>query len=375
MKINEHAWKLHPNVVASLDLWREAHAEEVFLYQAQETAVGPNGKLVVRRALHNRLAQQPCTTALHNQLACATPACAQETRPFILGLCPAATRDMFKECVHEGTMMADGTFGALVMWMPLVSRKAEARSALNQDRYTVTTLMGMDKHKHGLPGVHIIHSSSSAATLKLAFNSLRDYLGHDVQPSFVLIDDADAEIKAVQECEWGKRGCKVALCDWHVKRSWLKALIRTLGGAENKELRGKIFDDLQALQALQARRCEHAAAMQAHALLHRRRSGAGRGAAGARCVQDPVGEHSAGLLRILQKGVALQVVALDFCLSRRGRAHHHGRIGGVPRRHQAVVHEHAASHGQPPPRLASIHHSTSHRAVLRASPRGQHARC
>jgi hypothetical protein len=59
MKINEHAWKLHPNVVASLDLWREAHAEEVFLYQAQETAVGPNGKLVVRRALHNRLAQQP----------------------------------------------------------------------------------------------------------------------------------------------------------------------------------------------------------------------------------------------------------------------------------------------------------------------------
>jgi len=125
-----------------------------------------------------------------------------------------------------------------------------AVAALNAQRFPVTTLMVIDEHHHGLPVAHIIHSSSSADTMVQVFNALRDFVGVQYQPKFIIVDDCDAEIAAIEECVWGIKGCKVALCNWHVKRAWLVNLIKKLPGKPKRDTRLEIFDALQDIQGI-----------------------------------------------------------------------------------------------------------------------------
>jgi hypothetical protein len=59
-----------------------------------------------------------------------------------------------------------------------------------------------------------MNSSAKANVTVQIFDAVRLLLGTDVQPAYIMIDDAPAEISAVQQCEWGKHGAVVALCNW-----------------------------------------------------------------------------------------------------------------------------------------------------------------
>ena len=93
--------------------------------------------------------------------------------------------------------------------------------------------MANDELDHGLPFAHIIHSSGTAATLARAFDVVAGVLGPAVQPIALLMDDADPEINAAKACVWGKKGAEVSLCNWHVKRAWIKNLITKVSGKAN----------------------------------------------------------------------------------------------------------------------------------------------
>ena len=140
-----------------------------------------------------------------------------------------------------------------------------ATAGLNAQRFPVTTLMLNDESDHGVPVAHIIHSSGTANLLTEVINALSKHVGAHLVPKFVLVDDADTEIAAVQASNWGIKGCKVALCIWHVKRAWLKNVITKLPTAKNYGKRAALYDALSNLQRVKARvrgilRCAHARA-------------------------------------------------------------------------------------------------------------------
>ena len=96
---------------------------------------------------------------------------------------------------------------------------------MNQQRFPFTTLMVMDENGHGLPFAFVIHSRSDADTYIKILDAVRDELGHDVSPQYVMIDDDAAEISAVKKCAWGRGGTRVALCLWHAQRRCVHHLL------------------------------------------------------------------------------------------------------------------------------------------------------
>ena len=104
-----------------------------------------------------------------------------------------------------------------------------------------------------IPFAHVVHSSARSDVLKPVLNSIGEHIGKDLIPKWVLVDDSDAEIAAVEASYWGLHGCKVALCVWHVKRAWLINIIKCFPGRENYNKRVEVFAALQALQAITAR--------------------------------------------------------------------------------------------------------------------------
>lgn len=90
------------------------------------------------------------------------------------------------------------------------------------------TIMVKDGTGHGVPVAFIISSSSCAEVFTNVFDKLRMHCirgGRHIQPAYILVDDAAAEIKGIENCVWGRQGARVALCTWHVKRAWLQNLI------------------------------------------------------------------------------------------------------------------------------------------------------
>ena len=129
---------------------------------------------------------------------------------------------------------------------------------MNAQRFHLSTLMIHDivsVPNVNVPFAHIIHSSGRADVLKPVINALGEHVGKDLIPKWVLVDDSDAEQAAVEAAHWGIKGCKVALCVWHVKRAWLLNVIKHLAGRANYAKRRALFTALQDLQATEARAC------------------------------------------------------------------------------------------------------------------------
>lgn len=88
----------------------------------------------------------------------------------------------------------------------------DGTNGVNKHKYALTTLMVITKSGFGIPVAWIIHSSNSAETIGKALGAVAAEMGDQFTPSVVLIDDAAAEISAVQQSEW----CASA----HVQRGW-----------------------------------------------------------------------------------------------------------------------------------------------------------
>ena len=74
-------------------------------------------------------------------------------------------------------------------------------------KYALTTLMVITKSGFGIPVAWIVHSSNSAETIRKALDALATKMGPDFQPSVMIIDDAAAEIAAVQDSQWCAHRC------------------------------------------------------------------------------------------------------------------------------------------------------------------------
>lgn len=98
-------------------------------------------------------------------------------------------------CAHRG---GDGCFAR-------VQRRAllmDATSSTNKWKYSLTTLLVITDAGFGIPVAWVIHSNDEADTLQRALDALAAKMGEQFQPSVMIIDNAAAEIKAIEACAW-----------------------------------------------------------------------------------------------------------------------------------------------------------------------------
>ena len=72
----------------------------------------------------------------------------------------------------------------------------------NKYKFCLTTVMVIDDHNRAIPVAFFIHSRQSEDVLTNFFNLLADELGGDFRPSVAIVDDAIAEINALQNSKW-----------------------------------------------------------------------------------------------------------------------------------------------------------------------------
>lgn len=78
----------------------------------------------------------------------------------------------------------------------------DATNSTNKWKFALTTLLVITDAGFGIPVAWIIHSNNEAETLQKALDALDKRMGESFQPSVMIIDDAVAEIKAIQACAW-----------------------------------------------------------------------------------------------------------------------------------------------------------------------------
>jgi hypothetical protein len=163
----------------------------------------------------------------------------QEISPFALGVLNTPALETVRKLAANGTILCDSTYG------------------MTNLHFSMTTLMVIDSHGHGLPFAFVLHSSSTADAYVNILDAARRVLGDTVTPKYIMIDDAPAEISAVGRSQWGQNGTKVALCQWHAQRSWTEALIRRVktDGRVDKTVKTQIFDQLVRIMKETARSC------------------------------------------------------------------------------------------------------------------------
>lgn len=112
--------------------------------------------------------------------------------------------------------------------------------------FALHTIMVVDARGNGLPIAWIITSSSTAATLEPVLAALIDKIRTrkpDWEPSCQLVDDDNAAINTLRAivARFGWQTGRIYLCTWHVKRAWLKNLLKHIKVGRE---RGEIFDGL-----------------------------------------------------------------------------------------------------------------------------------
>ncbi|DBB04166.1 TPA: hypothetical protein ACH3X1_013210 [Trebouxia sp. C0004] len=127
-------------------------------------------------------------------------------------------------------VLLDATFGTNHMKMPLY------------------TGLVIDEYGNGLPAFMILCQGTTqidlSAWLRALLQRVREHAA-DWMCSCIMVDDALAEINAIREV-FGPYGVLVFLCFWHVKRSWLKILIRKCPRA----VRSEMFNSLERIMLM-----------------------------------------------------------------------------------------------------------------------------
>eukprot|EP01018_Ginkgo_biloba_P035343 Gb_06155 [translate_table: standard] len=128
-------------------------------------------------------------------------------QPFILGIQSTWQLEHMVKFGKNNLIATNSTFGT------------------NKLKYPLFTLIVFDTHQNGVPIAWIISSSSSANDIQNWMEKLQSRI-HEVdpmwRPSAFMVDAATAEINAISDVF----GCRVLLCLWHVRRSWLKNLTK-----------------------------------------------------------------------------------------------------------------------------------------------------
>ncbi|MCO5555000.1 hypothetical protein L7F22_008539 [Adiantum nelumboides] len=128
---------------------------------------------------------------------------------FILGIQTRWQLEMHSKYGHNSLLAMDATFGT------------------NKYKFHLYTILVFDAFRNGVPIAWIITSSCCCSDIAKWLTKLRNrVLDHNKgwEPNAFMVDDAEAEIQALRKV-FGI-GTPILLCIWHVRRAWLKNLIK-----------------------------------------------------------------------------------------------------------------------------------------------------
>ncbi|MCO5607055.1 hypothetical protein L7F22_061247 [Adiantum nelumboides] len=152
---------------------------------------------------------------------------------FILGIQTRWQLEMFSKYGHNSLLAMDATFGT------------------NKYKFHLYTILVFDAFRNGLPIAWTITSSSCRSNIKKWLIALRnrvlDY-NKGWAPNAFMVDDAEAEIQALREVF----GIPILLCIWHVRRAWLKNLVRKV---PNPIVRADMFRQLGQIMNMRGKPC------------------------------------------------------------------------------------------------------------------------
>ncbi|MCO5587623.1 hypothetical protein L7F22_041572 [Adiantum nelumboides] len=152
---------------------------------------------------------------------------------FILGIQTRWQLEMFSKYGHNSLLAMDATFGT------------------NKYKFHLYTILVFDAFRNGLPIAWTITSSSCRSNIKKWLIALRNRVldynkGWD--PNAFMVDDAEAEIQALREVF----GIPILLCIWHVRRAWLKNLVKKV---PNPIVRADMFRQLGQIMNMRGKPC------------------------------------------------------------------------------------------------------------------------
>ena len=173
--------------------------------------------MLYQRATDDAVSVQLWTQHNQNETIFYQPQVVESSQPFVLIFFTLDMEEKLRSLGNKRTLLMDATFGT------------------NTWRYPLTTFMAIDEEGKGYPVAWALHSGEDKNTYLLILDKLAERMGPEFCPSVLLIDDSCAEIAAFQSSIWRQRGTIVALCIWHVKRSWLKKMIAVVPEKETRE--------------------------------------------------------------------------------------------------------------------------------------------
>ena len=191
-QVEQEHFILHSNDATSIKLWVEQNPESVLCYSGQK---------------------------LSNH--------GTELEPFLLGICTQWQREILAKYGNKRPLCLDATFGT------------------NQYKFSLYTLRAFDDFDNGVLTAWLITSSDAAKHLSLWMKTVIQAVRaqeQEWQPACVIIDDCDAEAKALRDAF--EQNIQIVLCIWHVKRAWLKNILKKV---RTTEQRVQLFRDLTSI--------------------------------------------------------------------------------------------------------------------------------
>ncbi|KAI5081789.1 hypothetical protein GOP47_0001532 [Adiantum capillus-veneris] len=167
-KLSIDQYQMHDNDAESVRRWCNENTLSIFIYQSQD--------------------------AMHNV-------------EFMLGIQTPWQRDICYKYGNGNLLAMDSTFGT------------------NKYKFYLYTILVFDSHRNGVPIAWILTSSGTFQTTCTWLTSFRNHmLDHfkSWEPGAFMVDDAETEIGALRNVFH----VPILLCLWHVKRCWLKHLIK-----------------------------------------------------------------------------------------------------------------------------------------------------
>lgn len=150
-------------------------------------------------------------------------------KPFLLVIAHDDLLARFKS-IPNAVLMWDDTYGT------------------NKYKYPLSTIMVIDRITgRGIPVGWAIHASDSVDTYRQILDSFADACGAGFHPAVVSVDGCPKERQAFQASKWHKEGAEMALCFFHLKRSWVDKMIELMPFSADVPLRKQIMEELHGV--------------------------------------------------------------------------------------------------------------------------------
>ncbi|MCO5601561.1 hypothetical protein L7F22_055684 [Adiantum nelumboides] len=152
-------------------------------------------------------------------------------KPFALGIQTTWQLETICKYGNRGLLAMDSTFGT------------------NKYKFQLYTVLVFDGFRNGVPVAWVITSSSTRVNTSSWLTALRNRAFDHCKawdPNAWMVDDAEAEILSLRQVF----GLPILLCIWHVRRAWLKNLVKKV---RDPQVRADMFKKLGMIMNMRGR--------------------------------------------------------------------------------------------------------------------------